>query len=161
MDFRVRKKCLKVENWLKYFFLKNIILQLQNGIFTSGIHPILLPVEFFESLMYTFSETKSSPKKDTTHIYIYNIIPSKEISAKFARYQNYCVILEDIFIIPLSWKNKKYQNYWVIPRDFAPLRCVYNTLLSTRLVGKQVTFPILCIKSIGTPTSWSHHLHQH
>ena len=51
------------------FFLKNIVLQLQNGIFTSGIPPILLPDEFFESLMYTFSETKSLPKKDTSHMY--------------------------------------------------------------------------------------------
>ena len=36
------------------FFPKNIILQLQNGIFTSGIPQILLLHEFFESLMYTF-----------------------------------------------------------------------------------------------------------
>ena len=45
-----------------------MILQLQNGIFTSGIPPILLLHDFFESLMYTFKDTKSAPKKDTTHM---------------------------------------------------------------------------------------------
>ena len=55
-------------------FPKNIVLQLQNGIFTSGIPPILLPDEFFESLMYTFSKSKSAPKKDTTHMYIFPLV---------------------------------------------------------------------------------------
>ena len=44
-------------------FLKNIVLQLQNGIFTSVVPPLLLPREFFEPLMYTFKDTKSAPKK--------------------------------------------------------------------------------------------------
>ena len=47
-----------------------MILQLQNGIFTSVIPPILFSNDFFETLMYTFKDTKSSPKKDTTQMSI-------------------------------------------------------------------------------------------
>ena len=53
-----------------FFFCKNSRLKLQFGIFTLVVPPLLLPREFFESLMYTFKDIKTAPKKDTTHISI-------------------------------------------------------------------------------------------
>ena len=66
------KKWSKIIFFSNFFdFSKNMELQLQNGIFTSGIPPILLFHEFFETLRYTFKDIKSLPKKDTTHMTVF------------------------------------------------------------------------------------------